>query len=78
MRAWLGERTTPVVTLVFVVLVFGSAWSTLSAVNAIFRGGEGSDGSVFWPAVAIVALAALLLLGLTWQALVELSARIRR
>lgn len=78
MRAWLGERTTTVVVLVFTVLAFGSAWSTLSAVSAVSRGGEGSDGSVFWPAVALVTLAALLLLGLTWQALVELVARVRR
>jgi len=78
MRNWLKKRDTVVVVLTLIVFAFASAWSTISVVNAVSSGGEGSDGGVFWPAVAIVALAAFLLLGLTGQALVELVTRVSR
>jgi hypothetical protein len=59
-------RSRPARTAILVVLLAGALWLAITVINAIRLGPRDSDAAIHWPAVALLALLAVLLVCGAW------------
>jgi hypothetical protein len=59
-------RSRPARTAILVVLLAGGLWLAITVINAIRLGPRDGDAAIYWPAVALLVLIAVLLVCAAW------------